>query len=446
MVQNRLTRGLIGHRIGVVGDARGQTGHKNRLFQRARFGSAQGMVRCEGAAHGGAHLLLVEIRAVDASARFIGTRDAPEEGLQECAVWLQLGHRQGVEPFLHDGAQPEPEGGMLGRWLGDLHGGLVHISEIALANGAAQTETIRLGGDGRQGGGGIGRGLGNLGIVNAELIEGQGDPIEAQGAAAVAQHHRRRTRTCLEVLERGALLGVELFFQEAGVGVVEDDNGGLGVGVGHLAQATAGGLEHHLLVTVALLREDDTGKRAAVPTLLADLDKDDDADGAIRAVEPCEGQSGTGAHRVVLVALVVDEEGLFAEAVFGQEAADERGDFLLGARDGAGVDGQFGAGTVGPHGVAMARHEGAEAVFHDLCGGEGARASTHDGALEENAHALHEREVVDDVGHARAGERFCPAGPLAQGEAVGLVEVGRAREAEGLGDVAARGPAVNDGA
>ena len=54
--------------------------------------------------------------------------------------------------------------------------------------------------------------------------------------------------------------------------------------------------------------------------------------------------------------------------------------------------------------------------------------------------------MVDDVGHRLAGNGLRPAGPSPQGEAVGLVEIGRAGETEHLGDVALRGPAVDNGA
>ena len=69
------------------------------------------------------------------------------------------------------------------------------------------------------------------------------------------------------------MLLLQLFVQFVGIAAVEVYESGLGSTFLNLPEAAAGCLQYHVFRTIALLREYDAGQASAVPSLLADLDK-----------------------------------------------------------------------------------------------------------------------------------------------------------------------------
>ena len=80
----------------------------------------------------------------------------------------------------------------------------------------------------------------------------------------------------LELRDGCAVFLGELFFEQFCVGLVQIDECCLGCSLCDLTQTAAGGLEHLVQRTRALLREDNARERAAVPALLANLGEHDD--------------------------------------------------------------------------------------------------------------------------------------------------------------------------
>ena len=81
-----------------------------------------------------------------------------------------------------------------------------------------------------------------------------------------------------EFFQRNAVLLLELSIELVRVAVVQVDECRFRRVLIHLTQASAGGLQHHILRAVTLLREDDPSQAAAVPALLADLNQQNNAD------------------------------------------------------------------------------------------------------------------------------------------------------------------------
>ena len=69
------------------------------------------------------------------------------------------------------------------------------------------------------------------------------------------------------------LLLFQLVIQLPGVGIIQIDQRRFRGVLVNLTQAAAGGLQNHILRAVSLLGQDDSGQAAAIPALLADLDK-----------------------------------------------------------------------------------------------------------------------------------------------------------------------------
>ena len=73
------------------------------------------------------------------------------------------------------------------------------------------------------------------------------------------------------------LLLLQLIFKMLTVGCVKIDQSRLFLGILNLSHASTGRLQNHFARAVAVLRENHTGKAAAIPTFLADLNKQYDA-------------------------------------------------------------------------------------------------------------------------------------------------------------------------
>ena len=240
----------------------------------------------------------------------------------------------------------------------------------------------------------------------------------------------------IERRNAGVLLFAELAVEDIGVGLVEQDQGGLAGAAIDLAKAAAGGLEDHVAGAVALLGEDDAGEAAAIPAFLADLDEQDNLPAGNGIVEEGEVGGGIGGNAVRLVALVVAEDAVRRDAKLADE---HRVDLLFETGDRAAVDGQLGAGAAGVGFGTIVAQEALNTGANDFDGLE-AGGDFEPGFLKKIGNSGGQRVVVDGVGDG-GGADFDGADL----NGAGSIVVGRTGEAKDGVFLAGAAPSVDNG-
>ena len=104
------------------------------------------------------------------------------------------------------------------------------------------------------------------------------------------------------------MLLLQLFIQSFSIAVIQANQCGFSSIFLHLPQTTAGGLQHHIGWTISLLRKNNPGQTAAVPSLFADLSKQNDPDFGERLIQTGKFQIAINWFRIFFISSMVTQD------------------------------------------------------------------------------------------------------------------------------------------
>ena len=171
----------------------------------------------------------------------------------------------------------------------------------------------------------------------------------------------------------------------------------------HLTKASTGGLQHHILRAVALLREDDPSQAAAVPALLADLNQQNNADFRNCFIQRIKLHLAVGRLGILLIALVELENGVAAKAAFRGDFCDKRVNKFFQLFDGSAVDAQLCDCAIGIDGILVGFKKFTHTGFNDTAAVRKLR-NLHHRTLEKISNTVNERVVIHDICNLRCGD------------------------------------------
>ena len=263
-------------------------------------------------------------------------------------------------------------------------------------------------------------------VLNEKLVERQGRQFEFL-RPIVSLDNNSIPPSSLKRLKRRVLLLFELILQKFAIRRIQENAGCLRFRIVHSPQAAARCLQYHLFGTVPLLRKHNARQAAAIPPLLADLDKQDNAFLGERKIQLLKFQLRALRGLVVLVASMVlqDDFSRIHSEVF-DNLCDLGIYFAFQSGNAAAVNRQLGETPVFIFRLAVLLKEFRHATTHNPKRSDVPADNRDFRLLEKIAYAADKLVVIDRVCNLFAFER--KVGSQFNGRR--LVKIRRTREAK----------------